>query len=283
MQLRGEYVQQESVVEGIVLVDRRGIITFIDQAIAQALKIHPDNARGRRLTEVFPETRLLEVLTSRQVITQDILIWKQKIILQYCPICRAEDLVGVAVYWHASQLSERRKDQKADAQITSLLSLYEGILEDLPIGIAVADRQGRIVMVNREYQETLGILQQNVRGLSLSKVMPFSKIQEVLSDGQSVLKTEVNYKGSTFLVSEAPIYSDQELVGGLSKILNRERLEKYQVKEVFERFQILESKLLFYKEELHELRRMSSPLEEIIGDTPEMKKIKTGRCSCSPA
>lgn len=274
MQLRGEYVQQESVVEGIVLVDRRGIITFIDQAIAQALKIHPDNARGRRLTEVFPETRLLEVLTSRQVITQDILIWKQKIILQYCPICRAEDLVGVAVYWHASQLSERRKDQKADAQITSLLSLYEGILEDLPIGIAVADRQGRIVMVNREYQETLGILQQNVRGLSLSKVMPFSKIQEVLSDGQSVLKTEVNYKGSTFLVSEAPIYSDQELVGGLSKILNRERLEKYQVKEVFERFQILESKLLFYKEELHELRRMSSPLEEIIGDTPEMKKIK---------
>lgn len=267
-------MQQESLVEGIVLVDRRGIITFIDQAIAQALKIHPDNARGRRLTEVFPETRLLEVLTSRQVITQDILIWKQKIILRYCPICRAEDFVGVAVYWHASQLSERQKHQKANAQITSLLSLYEGILEDLPIGIAVADRQGRIVMVNREYQETLGILQQNVRGLSLSKVMPFSKIQEVLSDGQSVLKTEVNYKGSTFLVSEAPIYSDQELVGGLSKILNRERLEKYQVKEVFERFQILESKLLFYKEELHELRRMSSPLEEIIGDTSEMKKIK---------
>jgi len=265
-------VQQEFVGEGMLLVNERGIITFIDNSVAQALKVLPGNAQGRRLTEVFPETRLLEVLTSHQVLTQDLMIWKQKATLHYCPICKDEKFLGVAVYWHAKP---SLVNQEADnPQLNTLLSLYESILGDLPIGIAVVDRQGRIVMLNREYQETLGISCQPARGVSLLQILPFSRVRDVLRTGQSVRGMEVKFQGSSFFLSEAPIYCEKELVGGLSKILNRERLEKYHVKELFDRFQLLESKLLFYKEELQEIRRLSSPLEEIIGDTPVMKKIK---------
>lgn len=269
---RGENVHREFPGESTLLVDDRGVITFIDPAAAQALKISPENALGRRLTEVFPETRLLEVFTSRQVITQDQMIRKQKATIHYCPICQGEQLLGVAMFWQVRPSTENLLEETT--RLNTLLSLYESILEDLPIGIAVVDRQGRVVLLNREYQEILGISHPSARGAALSKLVPFSRVREVLCTGQSVLETEINFQGSSFFLSEAPILCENERVGGLSKILSRERMEKHHVKEFLDRFQLLESKLLFYKEELQELRRLSAPLEEIIGNTPVMLKIK---------
>lgn len=259
--------------DGMLLVDNRGVITCIDRSVAQALRVLPEKVRGRKLTEVFPETRLLEVLTSHQVLTQELMISKQKIALHYCPICKEEEFLGVALYCHAD-LSTEMQIETDNAQVNMLLSLYEHILEDLPLGISIVDRQGRIVMLNREYRETLGITDPTVRGIAISKIVPFSRARDVLRTGQPILETDIKFQGCSFFLSEAPIYCEKELIGGLSKVLNRERLEKYNVKELFDRFQLLESKLLFYKEELQELRRMSSPLEEIIGDTPVMKQIK---------
>lgn len=255
---------------GCVLVNERGLICSIDQSIAKLLHIETSDALGRRLTEILPDTRLLEVLVSLQPLRHEQVINRVKVKVSYHPVSYSEIFTGVFIT--IEPLKSSALDERENRQV--LVDLYEGILSDLPLGLAVVNRQGRAVFMNEDYSQILGYSSQELIGLSLQKNVPFSRISEILQTGKPRLLIDLEYQGKVFLLSEIPIVSQGQTIGGISKILSRERIEGQDVRNLMERIQILENKLLFYKEELLELRSQRSPLEEIQGESPEMHKLK---------
>ncbi|WP_227763893.1 sigma 54-interacting transcriptional regulator [Zhaonella formicivorans] len=266
------FAKQQSLLNpGLILVDRRGIVTFMDPGAAQLLKITPAEASGRRLTEFFPETRILEVYTTGQALCCEQTLEEAKINITYLPVLEDGELHSVLVCLQGAGAAGGEAEEVQTLQV--LISLYEAILADLPLGIAVVNRQGRLVMLNKQYSQLLEIAQEEATGLSIEKVVPFTRMTEVMRHGEAFLDTGVRYRGRTLFLSEVPIKSGNEVLGGLSKLVAKESLEDQDLKDLTERFHLLESKLMFYKEELKELRRSRSPFEAIRGENLAIKKL----------
>lgn len=254
---------------GLILVDRRGIVTFMDPGAAQLFKLTPQEARGRRLTEFFPETRILEVYTTRQPLICEQILDENRLKTTYLPLLEAGEIHGVLVCLQGKEIQKPAEEVQT---LQVLTSLYEGILSHLPIGLAVVNRQGRLVMMNRQYGQLVGINVEEAVGLPLEKVVPFSRISQVIAQEKAYFQ-DLNHRGATLFLAEVPIKKDGLVLGGLSKLVSKERLEVQDLQDLKERFQLLESKLMFYKEELKELRRHREPFEVIQGQSPAIKKL----------
>ncbi|MBE3587440.1 MAG: sigma 54-interacting transcriptional regulator [Thermoanaerobacteraceae bacterium] len=272
MAKQGKRPAHKGIEHGIILVDREGIITSCDEQASHLLKIPPVKAVGLRLTEVIPATRVLEVLTTGNPVgSEHVLADGTAVVADYLPLVAGGQLNGVVVCLH--KLVKPAGERELET-LRVLTELYEGILADLPLGMAVVNRQGRLVMVNKHYCRLLGIKEGDVLGLPVEEVVPFTRLGEVLGSGQPLFNTGVSYNGKNLFLSEVPIKQGREILGGLSKLMARESLEEKDWQDLWDRFQILESKLMFYKEELKQLKRARSPFDVIIGENAEMKKLK---------
>ncbi|WP_028305458.1 sigma 54-interacting transcriptional regulator [Desulfitobacterium sp. PCE1] len=267
--MRVETVVARILNTGCVLIDGWGVVCSIDWKVAQLLHVEPSEALGRRLTEIFPETRLLEVLVTQQQLLTEQVINKRKVRVGYYPVTTVQDFSGVVmVVEPLSPVPPENQEHQA------LIDLYEGILSELPLGLAVVNRQGRVVFMNDYYSQSMECSSEVLMGLPLQKHVPFSKIAEILRIGKPRLQIDIEYRGKVFLLSESPIVSRGQTIGGISKVLSREEIEGQDFRSLTQRVQVLENKLLFYKEELLELRSQRSPLDEIQGKSSEILKLK---------
>lgn len=255
--------------QGLILTDYRGMITFIDKVAAELLKISITEAIGHKLTEVFQETRALEVFTTGDCLScEHILGEGVKVLTHYLPITEKGQLTSVAVCFGISSSENELETLK------NLSDLYESILRELPLGMAVVNQQGRLVMVNKQYSQFLGVNDDDILGRPIREVASFTRLNKVMASGEAFFDTGIQHQGRNFFLSEVPIKNGSQIMGGLSKLLAKEGLEDKDWRDLVDRFQLLEGKLMFYKEELKELRRSRSPFEEIIGESSEMKKLK---------
>lgn len=267
--------------QGIILVDAQGTITFMDPVAANLLNITTDTALGHRLTEVYADTRILEVYTSGQALSCEQNVGETHCLIHYSPIIRQAQVDSVVVSIQYGTTWEQGPEGAHEIHVTKdietltvLTNLYEGILAELPLGMAVVNRQGRLVMMNQEYSRFIGVEEKQAIGLTLETLVPFSRLSGILSSGKPVHQKGIQYQGCTLFLSEMPIQLGGEVIGGLSKLLCKDGLEGQDFKALLERFQLLEGRLKFYKDELKELRRTQAPFEEIVGNTPAMRKLK---------
>lgn len=256
---------------GFVLVDGRGIIGFLDPGAAYFLKVPIDKAVGRKFTEIFPGTRILEVFTGGQQIVQEQHFSEAKVQIHYHPIYINGGIHSIFV------LLERTDPECGSEHLDTLQvlnELYEGILDDLPLGMAVVDPQGRLVLANNKYCELLGFEAEKVLGRRIQDVVPFTRLPEVLHSGERIVNSGFRFRGHTLFLSEMPIKHGGTTLGGLSKILSKDTMAGQNLDDLLERFQLLEGRLDFYKGELQELRRSLSPFDDIVGETAELKRLK---------
>lgn len=254
---------------GCVLIDDRGVICSIDSEVAELLHVKPPEALGRRLTEIYPDTRLLEVLVNQQVLCTEQVINQRKVRVGYYPVNSAQNFTGVVML-----VEPLTPSSTEDQEHQAIINLYEGMLSEFPIGLAVVNRQGRVVFANTCYCQLVECPSQNLLGLSLERKVPFSKISEVLRTGKSRLQIDLEFQGKVFLLSESIIVSQGQTIGAISKVLSREQIEGQDFRSLTQRVQVLENKLLFYKEELFGLRSQRSPLDQIQGQSTYMLKLK---------
>ncbi len=257
--------------QSVIIVNRRGAITFADSEFEHFLRIPAAKAIGYSLAEVFPETRVLEVFTSGQALLCRHRLGDLSIEAHYFPLRKQGTLTGVVVCLYSAK---DHAAEKKEAAARVLIELYEGILTDLPLGMAVANHEGRIVMINSQYSQYLRIDGKKAVGLPLAEVAPFTRLQEVMKTGDGFLDTGVRHRGQTFFLAETAITSGGTVLGGLSKLMVKEGVEGQEFQNFMERVRLLEGKLMFYKEELQELRSLQAPLGEIVGEGPHMQKLK---------
>jgi len=147
---------------GCVLIDGWGVVCSIDWEVAQLLHVEPSEVLGHRLTEIFPETRLLEVLVTQQQLLTEQVINKRKVRVGYYPVTTVQDFSGVVmVVEPLSPVPPENQEHQA------LIDLYEGILSELPLGLAVVNRQGRVVFMNDYYSQSMECSSEVLMGLPL--------------------------------------------------------------------------------------------------------------------
>lgn len=96
----------QSVREGIIAVNKDGVITTANRAACETLGLAPDlPLTGRPLIEILPESNLLSVLKSRQPdFDREVWLRGQQMVVNRLPVRQGEDIIGVVT-------SFRRRDE----------------------------------------------------------------------------------------------------------------------------------------------------------------------------
>ncbi len=153
-----------SIIEGVIIVDEEARITFMNRQASIILRLPIEEALGRHVTEVIPNTRLhIVVSTGRAEIdrTQD--INGTVIVTSRIPLRdeRGRVIGAVAVFRDVTSVMKMAEEVTNLREMDAMLS---AIIDSTYDAISVADAQGRVVLVNKAYTRITGLSPKDVIG-----------------------------------------------------------------------------------------------------------------------
>jgi two-component system sensor histidine kinase PilS (NtrC family) len=122
--LHGDIVQ--SLLSGLMVIDRQGLVTLINPVAAEILQVDPDQAVGRKAEEVFPELAKLASWSERQQVLKTEIMHRTSereipLGLTLSPF-RSRGLEGGTLV-HMQDLSERRRLEASIKQAEKMAAL----------------------------------------------------------------------------------------------------------------------------------------------------------------
>jgi PAS domain S-box-containing protein len=248
--------------DGMLVIDAKGFVSLFNRRAEEMTGVHRDQAIGRYVVEVIPESRLPKILETRRIETnQEMVLGNgRKIITTRIPIIEENGtLIGAfAVFKDITEvvnLAEEITDLK------EIQTMLQAIIHSSDDAISVVDENGRGILINPAYSRLTGLTQEQVIGQPAT-----ADISEGESMHMKVLQTRRAVRGVPMrvgankrevIVNVAPIIVKGKLKGSVGvihdmseiKTLNRELNRARQI------IRTLEAKYTF---------------EDIIGSSEEM-------------
>lgn len=255
----------DSTNDGMIAVDREGVITIFNKAAERITGLCAGEVIGRPAAEVIPNTRLPLVLaTGEPELDQQQAIGSTVILTSRVPLRDESGAVtgAVAVFRDNTEvklLSEQVSD------LWKSRSLLEAIIESTKDAISVADENGNNLIVNHAYTRITGLSKEAVinKPVTIDIAEGESMHMKVLRTGKPVhnVRMKVGPLKRDVVVNVAPVVIDGKIRGSVGVIHDI-------------------SEILALTKELDRAQRLIRHLEarytwdDIIGTSPAMVSAK---------
>ncbi len=238
-----KYYEQalDSMIEGVIMVNERAEVIFINKAARQILHLNDENYNGKKVVNVVPNTRLHKVIESKRAEINKIQsVGKVKIITSRIPLIDENgELRGAFAVFR--DITEVQKMAEEVTDLRHVRLMLEKIIESTDDAISVADENGNLMMVNREYTKLTGFNEKDVIGkpATIDIAEGESVHMMVAKEKKPILghRLKVGPMKKDVIVDVTPLFIDDKFVGSVgvvhdvSKIisLSRELEEANQV------------------------------------------------------
>ncbi len=215
--------------DAVLAINRSGIITFFNSA-ARRLITQGQVAIGKHVTQVIPNTRLLEVVNSgRAEIRQQQTIKNTTIITNRFPLHNPEgEIIGaLAVFQDITEVKSLKQQISSLQEVRTLLNAIFDATQD---AISVVDEQGFGILINPAYTRLTGLTEADVlnKPATVDIAEGESMHLKVLQTGESVkgVQMKVGPTRKEVLVYCSPIQVDGKLRGSVGVIRDVSELRK---------------------------------------------------------
>lgn len=243
---------------GLLVVDNQHTIIIYNTEAEHLFGIPAREVLGRKVTEVFPDSRLPEVVDTKEPIlgyTRE--IGKSTIVVNTTPIIENDEIKGaISTFEDVSRLVQISWEFE---EVKELKERYLQILEAVQDGICVFDREGTVTYINGSYNEITG---ENIsEGNNIHEISPNGSRMRVLEKGQKIMG-EISQKknGKSVVANIVPIIVNQQITGGISVVKNLSEIE-----ELIDRISHLSAKTEYLEEELHRRKKLNPAFNRIVG------------------
>ena len=161
--------------------------------------------------------------------------------------------------------------EKAAFDLIEQNGFFKALVDHMQIGIIVSDANGYIIYINPTYARFLNIDIGASLGKHANDLISNSRLAVVAKTGQAEINYPHKFKDNGFLVQRIPIKRDGLVVAVIGLVLFDSAAT---VINLAERLAVLESKLQSYQEQLASLHTTCYSFEDIIGDSPPMRKVR---------
>ena len=240
------------------MVDNQHTIIIYNTEAERLFGIPAREVLGRKVTEVFPDSRLPEVVDTKEPIlgyTRE--IGKSTIVVNTTPIIENDEIKGaISTFEDVSRLVQISWEFE---EVKELKERYLQILEAVQDGICVFDREGTVTYINGSYNEITG---ENIsEGDNIHEISPNGSRMRVLEKGQKIMG-EISQKknGKSVVANIVPIIVNQQITGGISVVKNLSEIE-----ELIDRISHLSAKTEYLEEELHRRKKLNPAFNRIVG------------------
>ncbi|MEN6348597.1 MAG: sigma 54-interacting transcriptional regulator [Syntrophomonas sp.] len=211
----------ESPFMALVMVDQDGFITFMNQTFLDLLGRTKDQAVGKYVLEVLPNSELPEVLRTGRIDKADIwpLNGNDSVVSRF-PIVKEGQIVGaVGQSFFLDMSGARILMQKLQDTEEEFSAFSEALIESPYMVYVSVNKEGLITMMNQTYLDALGLEKKDVIGKYIREVIPASQLPEVLKTGR-VDKADIwPINGRDSIVTRLPIIKNGEIIGAVAKSL----------------------------------------------------------------
>lgn len=243
---------------GLLVIDNQHTIIIYNTEAEHLFGIPAREVLGRKVTEVFPDSRLPEVVDTKEPIlgyTRE--IGKSTIVVNTTPIIENDEIKGaISTFEDVSRLVQISWEFE---EVKELKERYLQILEAVQDGICVFDREGTVTYINGSYNEITG---ENIsEGDNIHEISPNGSRMRVLEKGQKIMG-EISQKknGKSVVANIVPIIVNQQITGGISVVKNLSEIE-----ELIDRISHLSAKTEYLEEELHRRKKLNPAFNRIVG------------------
>lgn len=258
---------------GILAINRHGIITSLNPAAEEPTRSTQEKAVGRLLTDVIIPTGLLEVVRSGiPEFGTKFQVGRRQYISNRTPIIKDGEVVGaVGVFQDISEIERILQELQGVKQLneelkTTVASSYDGIL--------ICDSQGKILRCNPAVGRILEAPWENLVGRSFKELVDKGIFQKNIiylvkkQDGLvSILEKSANEH--SLVITGNPVYDEE---GEMAKIVIniRDMSELIFLREALEESQQLSQK---YQAELVQMRNHPETSAELRSGSVIMKDV----------
>ena len=212
----------ESIREGVIAINSQGVITMMNQEASAILHLESDAHVNRNITEVLPQTRMLEVLqTGKSQFDQEMEIGGNEVIVNRVPIFEGERVTGV--------VSSFRPKHEIDQLVRKLSQIqeysdvlraqtheYSNKLHTIAGLIQLGSHRDAIDLIAKEtsgYQELLNLLTSAVPDPLISAIIlgKYNRAQE--------LKVEFSVDPESRMADLPSVLSREKVVTILGNLL----------------------------------------------------------------
>ncbi|MGE7758998.1 sigma 54-interacting transcriptional regulator [Peribacillus sp. NPDC097895] len=257
---------------GIVAIDKNGMITSFNPATERISGVKRNGALGRFLNDVFIPSGMLEVLrTGEPQYATKYQVGNRKYITNRTPIIENGEVTGVVGVFQ--DISEMEKISGELETVRELNQQLEAIISASYDGIVITDPTGRIIRYNQAF---IALVQEesnhDLNGKRIFEIFPsfiIKEIKKIVKEKQSVTLVEQLESNINLIITVNPALSNNGEVDFI--VINvRNITELIQLQEEVESNKQLTER---YKEELSQYRMEIKSRCHFIADSPKMRKI----------
>ncbi|WP_338463435.1 sigma 54-interacting transcriptional regulator [Brevibacillus borstelensis] len=253
---------------GIVLVDRDGMITFVNTAGSQLLGLKREEIVERPISSIAPGSDMLQVMSQgRPSLRREIRYGEKLFLVDRLPFSVAGEVVGgISIFQPLGHMADslgRWTEQERE------LHQFKELVEQLYDGIVMCDKSGIITMINQSYCDFLGTTIEEAIGRHVTEVIENTRMHLVIKSGKPEIDQLMRIGDREIIVSRMPLKEGEETVGALGKVVFSDLRE---LRSIVERYNIMERKLDFYRQELKRMMGAKYSFAHIFAEHPLMKE-----------
>lgn len=243
---------------GLIVIDSQYTIIVYNKEAEKLFGLSEKEVLGRKVSEVFRDSKLPEVLDRKQpILGYTRTIGKATIVVNTTPIIENGEIKGaISTFEDVSKLTQITWEFE---EVKELKERYLQILEAVQDGICVFDKDGNLTYVNRAYNEITG--EHIAEGDNIHEISPQGNRIKVLEKGQKIMGAICPKKnGNSVVANIVPIIVNQQIVGGISVVKNLS-----EVQELVDRISQLSAKTEYLEEELNRRQKLNPAFNRIVG------------------
>lgn len=255
---------------GVVAVDADGYIAVFNKSLQKIYGYSEKDVLGRHINEVVPYTGLLKILeTGCSHIGRKFTVGDAVYMTNRTPVlCQGRIIGAVGVIQEITELQNIVEELES---VKELKGTMETILESAYDGLIVINREGLVTMVNNAFASLLGKSPQEVMGRHITEVMKNTRMHLVVKNGQAEIGDLQRINGHEVVVMRFPIKKEGQTIGAVGKIMFK---DVHDLNALAQKINSLRSELAYYKGELQRFRGAKYGLEQIVGCSREIERLK---------
>ncbi len=149
--------------------------------------------------------------------------------------------------------------------------ILEHMLTDPFEAMTIVDADARLVYISPVHESFFGLQRGEANGKPVKQVIENTRLNQVVATGKAEVGEIQRMRGLNRVVSRIPIRRDGRILGAVGRVMFK---GPQQVEELGRRIHALESEVEFYKRETAALRSKSYGLDQLIGDSPAMRRLR---------
>ncbi len=149
--------------------------------------------------------------------------------------------------------------------------LFKDLVDNMQIGVIVADRNGYIIYINETYARFLNMNPEASIGKHATELGVDSRLHIVARTGKAEVNYPHRFKDTGFLVHRVPIKENGKVIAALGLVLFDSATT---ASRLAEKVSFLESKLTLYENELVSLRSIRYTIDSIVGVSKAINGLK---------